>query len=242
MSSSIACCRGPLPEGHPRAGVKYFCIDADVPLLATGLAVTPVLTKYAYTDNEAVLLEAHRAPDEWFAAACKMPNLLVCGDPDAWCPRQSTLFAAELAKQPISRAPALRPHVGLTATITEAMPQCRGQSVILCGSYEVCSSVYAHLRPEGMRVGDGAVDQFGRYTKVHRILSPVSVSIDGGRCVKRLTQLEQHIVVSPSMVRSGEYDTVVILPGVSLLCARAVCRRARYMIIGVGHSPLGYVL
>ena len=242
MSSSLSCCRGPLPQGHPRPGVTYFCPDADVPLSAAGLAVTPKLSKYAYTDSEAVLLEAHRAPDEWFAAACKMPNLLVCGDPDAWRPRQATLFAGELAKQEPPRAPAPRPHVGLPATIAEAIPQCRGRSIILCGSYEVRDSIFNHLRPDGMRVGDGAMDQYGRYTQVHRIISAVSAAVDGGRRVERVCHLEQHIVVSPSMIRSGEYDTVVVMPDVPSAFARAVCRRARYMIVGVAHSPLSYVL
>lgn len=242
MSSSLTCCRGPLPPGHPRPGVTYFCPDSDVPLSAIGLNVTPTLSKYCYTDGEAVLLEAHRAPDEWFAAACKMPNLTVCGDPDAWRSRQATLFACELSKQKPAHTVISRPHVGLTATIAEALAQCRGRSVILCGSYEVRDSIFTHLRPNGIQAGDGAMDQYGRYTQVHRIISPVSAAVDGGRRAERLSRLEQHIVVSPSMIRSGEYDTVVVMPDVSLACARAVCRRVRYMIIGVAHSPLGYVL
>lgn len=231
--------RDPL-VGHPREGVIYFCPDADVPLAATGLLRTPVLSKYAFTEEEAVLLEAHRAPDDWFGAACRMPNLTVVGDTDAPRPRSCNLFAGELAKcAPAPRGP--QPNVGMTATLTEAVPLSRGRCIVLCGSHAVRDAVFAHLRPGGMIAGDGAMDRYGRYTQVHRQVGS-SVEVDGGARVVRSDQLDQHVVASPSTVRSGEYDTVIVMPEVPFAFARCVCRRTRFLVVGVAHSPLGYVV
>ena len=235
-------CRGPLPDGHPRPGVVYFCPDGDIALLASNLGRTPLLSKFSYTEHEAVLLEAHRAPDEWFAPACKMPQLLICGDPNAWRPRHTNLFANELEKQDKPVARALQPHACMTMTMTDALPLCRGRSVILCGSFTVCSSIFRHIRPQGLQVGDGAMDKYGRYTSIHAFLHGSSVSVDGGRRVARIEDLDQHVVVCPSKIRGGEYDTIIVMPDVPEKFARAVCHRLRYMVIGVSHSPLGYLL
>jgi len=232
-------CRGPLPNGHPRAGVQYFCPDMDVPLAASGLDHAPVLQRYQYTEAEAVLLDAHRAPDDWFAAACRMPNLIIQGDPDARRPATCNLFAGELLKEP-ARPRSVHPHAGYTPTLSAALPLARGRSVVLCGSYEIRDAVYAHMRPDGLRAGDGAMDRYGRYTQVHERLHGTWVSIDGGR--RQVKDLEQHVTISPSMVRSGEYDTVIVMPDVPEPFARAICRRTRYFVIGVGHSPIGYLL
>ena len=233
-------CRGPLPAGHPRRGVVYFCPDGDVPLAASNLSCTPVLKKYAYTDKEAVLLDAHRAPDDWFASACQMPRLTICGDPCAWRPRSCNLFAHELDKQECTCT--LRaPQIECVPTISAALSLMRGISIILCGTREVRDAIYAHLRPSGALAGDGARDRFGKYTQLAEAPRGQSVSVDGGRRMVRLDQLEQHMVVSPSMLRSCEYDTVVVMPDVPCPYARAVCRRTRYMVVGVAHSPLGYV-
>ena len=122
-------CRGPLPEGHPNKDFVYFCPDADVPLAASGLQTTPVLSTFQFTNKNAVLLEAHRAPDEWFTEACRMPNLLLQGDPDAYRPRSCSLFAAELCKQeprPITN----KPHVQCTPTLTAALPLTQGKTIV----------------------------------------------------------------------------------------------------------------
>jgi hypothetical protein len=238
---AMRCCRGPLPSGHPRDGVVYFCPDSDVPLSSSGLSRTPVLSRYCYTPGEAVLLDAHRAPDEWFGSACRMDNLTVQGDPDAHRPGSCNLFAGELAKErPLARA--VRVHLRCTATLAAALPLARGRLVVLCGSWRVRDEVYAHLRPAGMKAGDGAMDRYGKFTRVHAAPMGASVSVDGGRRLLRANMLEQHVVVSPGTVRAGEYDTIVVMPDVPESIGRAICRRTRYMIIGVGHSPCGYVL
>jgi hypothetical protein len=232
-------CRGPLPEGQPREGVQYFCPDLDVPLAASGLCRVPVIQPYQYTESEAVLLEAHRAPDDWFAAACRMPNLLIQGDPDARRPAACNLFAGELGKEP-ARPRAVHPHAGYTPTLSAALPLARGRTVVLCGSYEISDAVYAHLRPDGPVAGDGAMDRYGRYTQVHALMHGPYVSVDGGQ--RQAKDLVQHVAISPSMVRSGEYDTVIVMPDVPEPFARAICRRTRYFVIGVGHSPIGYLI
>jgi len=234
-------CRGPLPAGHPRDGVLYFCPDADIPLAASGLSRAPVLHKYRYTDREAVLLDAHRAPNEWFAAACRMPNVTIQGDPDARRPIGCHLFAGELSKEP-APARAVLPHVECTPTLTMALPLARGRSIVLCGSYEVRDAVYQHMRPDGMVAGDGAMDRYGRYTQVHERLPGGWLSIDGGNRRVRRDALDQHMTISPSTVRSGEYDTVIVMPDVPAPLARSICRRTRYLVVGVGHSPIGYIL
>ena len=233
-------CRGPLPEGHPLPGVVYFCADADVALGACGLATTPAIQNYHCTDKPAVLLDAHRAPDEWFGTACRMPNLTIQGDPDAIRPVGCNRFAAELAKK--SAEPnTKRPHLECTATLTEALPHAIGRCVVLCGTYDMRNNVFTYLRPDGLQVGDGAVDRYGRYTQVHQLVSAAHYAIDGGRRMIRRDLLEQHVTVSPSTVRGGEYDTVIVMPDVPEKIAKAVCKRTRYLIVGVAHSPLAYV-
>ena len=233
-------CRGPLPAGHPRAGVAYFCPDADVPLQAANLATTPSLHKFQYTEQEAVLLDAHRAPDEWFAAACRMPNLLIQGDPDAMRPVSCAAFAAELSK--MAAVPrTLRPELRCCETLTKALPLAKGRCVVLCSTYEMRDNIYAHLRPNGLQPGDGAVDRYGRYTTIERLSTGPYVSVDGGRRMVRKEFLTQHLIVSPSSVRSGEYDTIIVMPDVPHKIGQAACARVRYMIVGVGHSPMGYI-
>ena len=237
---SLCMVRGPLPEGHPKAGVLYFCPDADVPLAASGLATTPVLQKYAYTEKEAVLLEAHRAPDEWFAAACRMPHLTIQGDPDARRPSTCALFAAELDKQPaVPRC--IWPHLRCMPTLSSAIPLAKGRRVVLCGTYEMRDRLFAHLRPRGMQAGDGMMDRYGRYTALEKRMHAPWLSVDGGRRMVREDAIEQHVVVSPSNIRSGEYDTVIVMPDVPESFGRSICRRARYMVVAIGHSPRAYV-
>lgn len=221
-------------------GVVYFCPDADVPLAAANLATTPVLQKFEYTEQRAVLLDAHRAPDDWFAAACRMPDLLIQGDPDAMRPVSCAAFAAELGK--LAAPPrTLRPHLVCSETLSKALPLARGRCVVMCSTYEMRDSIFAHLRPDGLQAGDGAVDRYGRYTQVDKLCTGPYVSVDGGRRMVRRDNLMQHIVVSPSVIRSGEYDTIIVMPDVSEKIGRAACSRVRYMIIGVGHSPMCYV-
>ena len=219
--------------------MQYFCPDLDVPLAASGLCRVPVIQPYQYTESEAVLLEAHRAPDDWFAAACRMPNLLIQGDPDARRPAVCNLFAQHLGKE-AARPWAVHPHAGYTPNLSAALPLARGRTVVLCGSYEISDAVYAHLRPDGPGVGDGAMDRYGRYTQVHARLAGAWLSVDGGQ--RQAKDLVQHVAISPSMVRSGEYDTVIVMPDVPEPFARAICRRTRYFVIGVGHSPIGYLV
>lgn len=235
-------CRGPLPPGHPAPGTTYFCVDFDIPLFATGLSRAPVLQSFAFTDQPAVLLEAHRAPNEWFASACRMPNILVQGDPQALCPRSCARFKAELSKADAPVHPRCTPHLRFTRTVTACLPGLLGRVVVLCGSHETRDTLYAALRPSGMRKGDGAMDRRGKYTQVHETpTSTLSISVDGGRRLAARAHLYQHLVVSPGSVRSGEYDTVVVMPDVPEPIARAVCHRVRYMVIGVGHSPRAYI-
>ena len=127
--------------------------------------------------------------------------------------------------------------------IREVRDASLGRTVVLCGSYETRDRLYEHLRPDGMQAGDGAMDMYGKYTQVHETPTGASVvSVDGGRRFARKEHLTQHVVVSPSTVRSAEYDTVIVMPDVPEMIAQAVCRRARYLVIGVGHSPYGYIL
>ena len=235
--------RGPLPEGqHPMPGTVYFCPDHDIPLAASGLARTPPIHGFAFTDKPAVLLEAHRAPDEWFAAAVLMPQLVVQGDPLAYRPRSCSLFASQLATCEEPERP-LKPHAEISPTLTAALPRVVGRWMVLCGCRDSREKLYAHLRPNGMLEGDGAMDRFGRFTQVHETpTSAYTVSVDGGRRLARLDALFQHIVLSPSMLRSGEYDTILVMPDVPETIGRAACRRARYKVIGIGHSAMAYLL
>lgn len=235
--------RGPLPDGqHPMAGTVYFSPDHDIPLAASGLARTPSIQGFAHTDRPAVLLEAHRAPDEWYAAALLMPQLVVQGDPLALRPHKCSLFASELARCEEPEK-SVKPHVEISPTLTAALPGALGRWMILCGCRDTREKLYKHLRPSGMVEGDGAMDRFGKYTKVHETpTSSYTVCVDGGRRLARLDALFQHIVLSPSMLRSGEYDTILVMPDVPESIGRAACRRARYKVIGIGHSAMAYVL
>ena len=234
-------CRGPLPDGHPRAGVTYFCPDQDVAPQACNLSCTPVVQNFLFTEGEAVLLDAHRAPDEWFACACRMPRLTVQGDPEAHRPRKCSRFAAELEKAALPVAALLfAPHLQLCGTLMDAMPHARGRTVVLAGSHDSRNTVFEMLRPSGLQRGDGVMDFYGRYAAVESA-DALHVHVDGGRRVLRRGLVNQHVVVSPSCVRSGEYDTVIVMPDVPESIGRAICRRTRYRIIAVAHSPYAYV-
>lgn len=234
-------CRGPLPAGHPQPNVVYFCADADLALAACGLATAPPIQNYHYTEKTAVLLDAHRAPDEWFGAACRMPHLTIQGDPDAIRPVGHNLFATELAKESAEEH-TTHPNLQCTPTLSAALPHARGRCVVLCGTYDMRNNVFDHLRPNGLSQGDGAVDRYGRYTEVHSVTSSTHYAIDGGRRMVRRDMLEQHVTASPSTVRAGEYDTVIVMPDVPEKIAKAVCKRTRYLIVGVAHSPMAYVV
>lgn len=230
-------CRGPLPDGHPKAGVIYFSPDQDVAAQACNLAVTPGIAKFEHTDKEAVLLDAHRAPDEWFECASRMPRLLVQGDPEAYRPRTCTRFATALDACAGFTLPLV--HLRVSPTISDALPHARGRSVILAGSRDTRDTIFQFLRPDGLQPGDGVMDLFGRYATVHAVAG-LYIHVDGGRRVLRRAVVSQHVVVSPSYLRASEYDTVIVMPDVAECMARAACRRVRYMIIAVGHSPYGY--
>jgi hypothetical protein len=219
--------------------VQYFSVDQDVATQACGLRCVPVVEKLRYTDTPAVLLDAHRAPDEWYAIACSMPNLIIQGDPDALRPRGCTQFAVELAR--LTAPPPCLERLNLVCAdnLAAAVVCARGKWVVLVGSREALEVVYRHLRPDGVRAGDLVHDRYGRSGIVDAILPGGYVSVDGGR--RAIVHWEQHLVVSPSRVRAGEYDTVIVTPDVAYPLARAVCRRARYMLIGVAHSPYGYL-
>ena len=231
--------RGPLPDGHPREGVLYFSVDQDVAALACNLAYVPVVEKLRYTDSKAMLLDAHRAPDDWYAMACRMPRLTIQGDPDALRPRSCQLFAMELAKieAPPRSLPCL--HLKHVAQLTAATRLARGKWIVLVGSHESIAAVHRHLRPNGVQPGDIVHDMHGRGGVVHSLMPGKHISVDNGR--RTILHWSQHLVVSPSCVRAGEYDTVIVMPDVAFSLARAVCRRTRYMIIGVAHSPCGYI-
>ena len=232
-------CRGPLPDGHPRANVIYFCPDQDVALLACHLAAMPCIESFRHTDKEAVLLDAHRAPDEWFSAACKMPRLTVQGDPDAMRPQHCSRFAAELSKA-APHSSLLRPHLKVAPTLTEALAHASGRTVVAVGTRQSREQTFAFLRPNGLQKGDGVMDFYGRFYTVDAI-DAFSVHVDGGRRVLRRAAVDQHVVVSPSSVRSGEYDTVIVMPDVPERIGQAMCRRNRYQIVAVAHSPFAYV-
>ena len=85
------------------------------------------------------------------------------------------------------------------------------------------------------------MDRYGRYTIVHKRMHANFIEVDGGRKVVREDAVTQHITVSPSTVKSGEYDSIIIMPDVPDVLAKRICRRARFLLIGVSHSPLGYV-
>lgn len=234
-------CRGPLPAGHPAVGVTYFSPDADVAAQACNLRVTPPVETLRCIDGPCVLLDAHRAPDEWFAIACMIPQLLVQGDPLAPRPRGSTLFAKELEKQE-SCDQALLPHIACVEKLAQAMPHAKGKSIVLAANYSMACSIYNKLRPNGFENGDLVQDFYGRSYRVSDASSSSThVFIDEGRCAKKRSSLTQHLAVSPSMVRAGEYDTVIVMPGVSPTLGKAVCHRCRYKVIAVAHSPYGYL-
>ena len=234
-------CCGPLPDGHPKAGVTYFCVDQDVAAQACNLRVTPVLSKFEFTTQEAVLLDAHRAPDEWWECAQRMPFLLVQGDALAYRPRSCNKFACELeACAAVQTSPAVNVHVQVAATISDSLSFARGRSIILAGSRATRDTIFEFLRPQGLQAGDGIMDLYGRYATIHS-LNTMHVNVDGGRRVLRRAVVTQHVVVSPSNLRGSEYDTVIVMPDVAFAVARAACRRTRYMIVGIGHSPFGYL-
>lgn len=232
-------CRGPLPDGHPQQGVVYFCPDQDVATLACNLACVPVVEKLRFTDGMAVLLDAHRAPDEWYALACRMPQLLIQGDPDAIRPRSCQLFAVELTKVAAPPRSLPCPHLEHVAKLTAATKRARGRWIVLVGCHESIAAVHRHLRPHGVQPGDVVHDMHGRGGVVDSLMPGKHISVDSGR--RTILHWSQHLVVSPSCVRAGEYDTVIVMPDVAFPIAQAVCRRARYMIIGVAHSPYGYL-
>lgn len=231
--------RGPLPEGHPKDDVQYFSVDQDVAAQACNLSCVPVVEQLRYTDSPAVLLDAHRAPDTWYVLACTMPNLIIQGDPDALRPRGCNQFALELEKLEAPQPGPDRMHLASVANLSAAIRIARGKWVVLVGSREALEVVYHHLRPDGIQVGDLVHDRYGRSGIVDTLLPGNHVSVDDGR--RSILYWTQHLVVSPSRVRAGEYDTVIVTPDVAQPLARAVCRRARCMLIGVAHSPLGYL-
>lgn len=238
----MLCCRGPLPDGHPQSGVTYFSPDADVAAYACNLSVTPPVQTLRCIDGPCVLLDAHRAPDEWFAIACMIPQLLVQGDPCAARPHTCHAFAAELAKHPAPALPPLAPHLKCVERLADAWQHARGKAVVLAANYVTASSIYQHLRPQGMACDDLVHDMHGRsYRVTDATSSTTHVFVDGGRCAKKRTLISQHLVVSPSTVRASEYDTIIVMPGVPPSLGRAVCYRCRYMIVAVAHSPFGYV-
>ena len=240
MTFSI--CRGPLPAGHPKHGVIYFCVDADVPLAASGLRTTPVLATFQFTDKVAVLLDAHRAPDEWFATACSMPNIILQGDPEAFRPKGSVLFANELMKcDQEDYAQRTKPLLRCMPTLSASVPLAKGKYVVLCGSFEVRDAVYKFLRSDGLQEGDAVMDRYGRYTWINKKMHGSLLAVDGGRRILKQHLCSQHLTISPSNIRSGEYDTVIVMPDVPEHLAKSVCRRTRYMIVAVNHSPLAYV-
>lgn len=233
-------CRGPLADGHPKAGVTYFCVDHDVAAAACNLRVTPPIETLHHTTGPCVLLDAHRAPDEWYAIVLLLPNVIVQGDPAAMRPRTCSAFAAELAKQP---QPSAGPRLELrcVSKLVDALPLAQGKHVVLAGTHEDADAVYRHLRPHGLLAGDVVHDLYGRAALVHEARHGSShVFVDNGRRAVKRTLINQHLVVSPSQIRAGEYDTVVVLPGVAPMLAKAACRRCRYMIVAIAHSPMGY--
>ena len=231
-------CRGPLPDGHPQAGVTYFGVDHDVATAACNLLFAPPVETLRHVPGPCVLLDAHRAPDEWFAIACTMPHLIIQGDPDASRPRACTAFATELEKQvPPKRA---RVHLRYASRLADAMPLARGKCVVLVGSRDTVDSVYHHLRPDGVQVGDVVQDMYGRSGVVQSVCVGHLFVDDGRRAILRSTARQQ-LVLSPGGVRAGEFDTVIVMPDVAEPLARAVCTRCRYMIIAIRHSPMGYI-
>jgi hypothetical protein len=231
------CCRGPLPDGHPCSGVIYFSPDQDLAPGAANLAKHPPIEPFRYVEGPAVLLDAHRAPDEWFAAAVSMPQLTVQGDPDSYRPRGRDRFAAELETQTCYRPCAVA--LATAPTLTQGIQLARGRSMVLVGSRVTRDALWQHLRPMGLIPGDPVMDLYGRSGIVESIRTG-HVFTDGGRRSTELSRVTQHLIVSPSGVRAAEYDTVVVMPDVPEKVARTVCHRTRYLIVGVAHSPLAY--
>ena len=150
-------CRGPLPDGHPYSDVVYFCPDQDIAAQACNLNVTPVLHKFEFTSRKAVLLDAHRAPDEWYGLACKMDNLTVQGDPDAFRPMSCNLFASALNSCPVQFT-VPKVHLRVSLTLTEALEHVLGKSIILVSNHTTRDEVFNFLRPNGPQCGDGIED------------------------------------------------------------------------------------
>jgi len=230
-------CRGPLPAGHPRPGVIYFSPDQDLAPQACNLAAAPPIEPFRYVDVEAVLLDAHRAPDEWFAAAMSMPMLTVQGDPDSYH-YGHVRFASELAKAPANGNP-VNVLLEMVSTLTEGLRLAQGRKVVLAGSRMTREALWAHLRPNGLLPGDPVMDMYGRSGVVESVRGD-SVFTDGGRRSTEHSRVHQHLIVSPAGVRAAEWDSVIVMPDVGERIARAICRRTRHMIIGVAHSPYGY--
>jgi hypothetical protein len=192
-------------------------------------------------EGDCVLLDAHRAPDEWFALASTMPRLTVQGDPQAARPRACTLFAQELETQPVPST-TLALKLECAPRLSAATPMMQGKSIVLVGSHFDIASVYAHLRPEGIAVGDVVQDFYGKSYRVTDASSANHLFVDDGRKALLRNRCQQHLVVSPGGVRASEYDTVVVMPGVAPSAGKSVCRRCRYQIIAVCHSPFGYAI
>ena len=234
-------CRGPLPDGHPKNGVTYFSVDHDIAAAACNLRVTPPIEALRHTKGPCVLLDAHRAPDEWYGIVLLMPHILVQGDPLAMRPRTCSMFAAELAKLPCPQTTLTRLELRCVPKLCDALQLVRGKHVVLAGTHEDADTVYQHLRPDGLRAGDIVYDMYGKAAIVHQNQCNTShVFVDNGRRALARKVTNQHLVVSPSQIRAGEYDTIIVLPGVAPALAKAACRRCRYMIVAVAHSPVGY--
>ena len=234
-------CRGPLPDGHPVLETTYFSTDHDVAAAACNLAVTPPVEALRHCTGPCVLLDAHRAPDTWLGIALTMPQLIIHGDPDAMRPRTCNAFAAELSQ--LTPAPVVRVNLRLecVARLAEAVHLVRGKHIVLVGRFEDVHAVYSHLRPDGMVKGDLVCDMHGRSYVVSEAPRSTHVFVDKGRRALSRSHCTQHLVVPPSAIRAGEYDTVVVMPGVPQSIGRAVCVRCRYMVVAVSHSPCGYV-
>lgn len=232
-------CRGPLPDGHPADGVTYFCVDHDIATGACNLLFAPPVHALRKVSGLCVLLDAHRAPNAWFAIACNIPQLIIQGDPDAHRPRACTAFADELEKCPCP-LPGPRLHMQYANRLADAIPMALGRYIVLVGAYSSVPSVYSHLRPNGVQRGDIVQDMHGRSGQVDTVSSG-HVFVDQGRRAITRVEARQQLVMSPGGILAGEYDTVIVMPDGAQPIVTRVCRRCRYMIIGIRHSPMGYV-
>lgn len=252
---SVRFCRGPLRESFP-AGTVFCAPDADVPWLASGLAVPPRLSQVPSGPVSGVVvvyLEAHRAPSDMVLSQLEGLgcDVVVQGDPEAPHHNTAPAICAALMREDAQPWPV--PHMDYYSTVCEAVSAAAavgGDWRVLASCGENAQLAHEHLRGSRSAVlaGDLVLDRGSGC--LHRVRSPASatvgkgtsstVELDDGRRV-RSRALVPMVVQTSWTIGSGECDVLVLLPDLADCQAWRCMRRVRHAVIGVGWHPSAYV-